>query len=282
MKVNSTTKIIGLLGHPVKHSFSPQIHNYLCEKYNQNNVYCCFDVEESNLQSAIESIKTLNMLGCNVTIPHKVNSIKYLDEIDKNATIVGAVNTIKNKNGKLIGFNTDGLGFVKSILDRGYEIANKKVLIIGAGGACRSIAVELASKGISSLEFRNRSIEKAKGIAKSIEENFEIEVLYSTKVIDENDLSNIDILINTTPIGMESELCPINENLKIKKDLLVCDIVYKPHETALIRWAIKNNLNVIYGIDMLINQGIHAFYIWTGINATKKDEEYIKDLFNRV
>ncbi|MCR8745206.1 shikimate dehydrogenase [Romboutsia lituseburensis] len=282
MNINSMTKIIGLLGHPVKHSFSPQIHNYLCEKYNQNNIYCCFDVEKQKLKSAVEGIKTFGMIGCNVTIPHKVDIIKYIDQIDKNADIIGAVNTIKNIDGKLIGFNTDGVGFVKSILEKGYALKNKRVLIIGAGGACRSICVELASQGVSYLEIRNRSLDKANQISKTIKNNFSLDVICDTKSIDENDLNNIDILINTTPIGMESKLCPIDENLTPKGNILVCDIVYKPHNTALLNWAKKNNLNVVHGIDMLINQGLHAFYIWTGIKATKEDEEYIKDLYNKM
>ena len=282
MNTNSMTKIIGLLGHPVKHSFSPQIHNYLCEKYKQNNIYCCFDVENKKLKSAVESIKTLDMIGCNVTIPHKVDIMRYIDKIDKNAGIIGAVNTIKNIDGKLIGFNTDGVGFVKSILEKGYTLKNKKVLIIGAGGACRSICVELASEGISYLEIRNRSIDKAEEIGKIVKTNFNLDVVYDIKPIDENDLNKIDILINTTPIGMESNLCPIDERLIPKGNLLVCDIVYKPHNTAFLNWAKKNNLDVVHGIDMLINQGLHAFYIWTGIKATKEDEEYIKDLYNKM
>lgn len=281
MKINSTTKIIGLLGHPVKHSFSPNIHNYLFKKYNENNIYCCFDVEEEKLRECIEGIKSLGIEGCNVTIPHKVNIITYLDNIDNNARLIGAVNTIKNENGILNGYNTDGLGFVKSISDKGYDLKNKKIMIIGAGGACRSIAVELASRSIASIEIRNRSLNKANEIVNIINNNFNTSILCSTKVIDEEDLNNIDILINTTPIGMESELCPINEKLSPRKNILVCDIVYKPHNTSFIKWAKNNKLDVIYGIDMLINQAIHAFYIWTGVSPNKDDEEYIKDLYKK-
>ena len=142
--INSTTKLTCLLGSPVKQSLSPIIHNYLFRKYNINNIYTCFDVE--NIESAIKSIKTLNILGCNITIPHKVNVIDYLDFIDDNALLIGAVNTIKNEDNILKGYNTDGEGFVKSIIDKGYLLKNKKVLVIGAGGASRSICVSLAKK----------------------------------------------------------------------------------------------------------------------------------------
>lgn len=119
MNINSNTKTICLLGHPIKHSFSPTIHNYLFEKYFQNNIYVCFDAEEDKLKDCVYGIKALDIKGCNVTIPHKVNIIKYLDSIDSNAKLIGAVNTIKNKGGMLKGYNTDGIGFVKSILDKG-------------------------------------------------------------------------------------------------------------------------------------------------------------------
>jgi len=279
MNINSSTKTICLLGHPIKHSFSPTIHNYLFKKYLKNNIYVCFDVEEDKLKDSIFGIKALDIRGCNVTIPHKVNIIKYLDSIDENAKLIGAVNTINNKGGILKGYNTDGIGFVKSILDKNYEIKNKKAMIIGAGGACRSIAIELAANGVKSIEIRNRSLERANEIIKSINDNFNTYAKCSKDAIDGSSLMNVDILINTTPIGMENDLCPIDTNIKIDKNLLVCDIVYKPQDTVFLKWARKNNLDIIYGIDMLINQAFEAFKIWTGISTCNEDFEHIKKLY---
>jgi len=279
MNINSSTKTICLLGHPIKHSFSPTIHNYLFKKYLKNNIYVCFDVEEDKLKDCIFGIKALDIKGCNVTIPHKVNIIKYLDSIDENAKLIGAVNTINNKGGILKGYNTDGIGFVKSILDKNYEIKNKKAMIIGAGGACRSIAIELAANGVKSIEIRNRSLERANEIIKSINDNFNTYAKCSKDAIDGSSLMNVDILINTTPIGMENDLCPIDTNIKINKNLLVCDIVYKPQDTVFLKWARKNNLDIIYGIDMLINQAFEAFKIWTGISTCNEDFEHIKKLY---
>ena len=256
MNINSDTKTICLLGHPIKHSFSPTIHNYLFEKYFENNIYVCFDIKEDKLKDCVYGIKALDIKGCNVTIPHKVNIIKYLDSIDDNAKLIGAVNTIKNKGGILKGYNTDGRGFVKSILDKGYDIKNKKVMIIGAGGACRSIAIELASEGVKSIEIRNRSLDRANEIIDSINNNFNTEANCSKDAINRSCLMDIDILINTTPIGMENDLCPIDTNIVIDKKLLVCDIVYKPKDTVFLNWAKRNNLEIIYGIDMLINQAL--------------------------
>lgn len=279
MNINSNTNTICLLGHPIKHSFSPTIHNYLFEKYSENNIYVCFEVKEDKLKDCVYGIKGLDIKGCNVTIPHKVNIIKYLDSIDDNAKLIGAVNTIKNKGGILKGYNTDGRGFVKSILDNGYDIKNKKVMIIGAGGACRSIAIEMASQGVKSIEIRNRSLDRANEIIDSINKNFNAQANCSKDAIDSSCLMDIDILINTTPIGMESDLCPIDTNIVIDKKILVCDIVYKPQNTAFLKWAKKNNLETIYGIDMLINQALEAFYIWTGINPCNEDFEHIKKLY---
>ncbi|MGL5347437.1 MAG: shikimate dehydrogenase [Peptostreptococcaceae bacterium] len=281
MKINSTTNIICLLGHPIKHSFSPEIHNYLFEKYNQNKVYVCFDIEERNLNKTVEGIKAMGILGSNITIPHKVDILKYIDNVDNNAKLIGAVNTIKNEGGILIGYNTDGIGFVKSITDKGHKLEGKKVMIIGAGGACRSIAVELASSNVLSIEIRNRSLENAKEIVDTVKSSFDVEITCSTKSIDKSDIENVDILINTTPIGMENNLCPIDENIKVSKSVLICDIVYKPHNTTFIKWAKANGLDVVYGIDMLINQGIYAFYIWTGIQPTIEDVAHIKDIYQK-
>ena len=268
MSINGKTELICLIGHPVEHSFSPNIHNYLIEKNKLNMRYMCFDVFENELENAIKGIKALNIKGFNVTIPHKVEVIKYLDEIDRNALLIGAVNTVKNENGKLKGYNTDGIGFVKSILDKGYKVSGKNVLIIGSGGAARSIAVEMASNGAKQINLYNRSIKSAKDISELLKENFKVDSNYYNEQIKEKNLENIDIIINTTPIGMDKdkENCPIDEIINVKnKNTLICDIVYNPHETKFISWAKKNNLNVIYGIDMLINQAILGFKIWTGI-----------------
>ncbi|MGL4914223.1 MAG: shikimate dehydrogenase [Romboutsia sp.] len=279
MDINSNTKLICLLGHPVKQSFSPSIHNYLSQKYNKNRLYMCFDVKESDLSKAAEGIRVFNMSGCNVTIPHKVEVIKYLDKIDNYAKLIGAVNTIKNEEGTLIGFNTDGKGFVKSLIDKNYILKNKNVMILGAGGAARSISVEISAQNVNSIQIVNRSEENSKSIAQIINSNFETKCTFSTKPIEEKDLDNIDILINTTPVGMGTNECPIDINIKPQKNLIVCDIVYKPHETSFLTWAKQNDLRTVYGIDMLINQGLLAYEIWENIKTTEEDFEEIKKIY---
>jgi shikimate dehydrogenase len=275
--INSSTKIMCLLGHPVKQSFSPIMHNYLFKKYNKNNIYVCFDILD--LKNTVSGIRCMNIGGINITVPYKVEIMKELDYIDENAKLIGAVNTIKNEGGILRGYNTDGFGFVKSIKDKGYILENKNVMILGAGGSCRSICVELAKNNVNLIQIRNRSLNNAKEIEKIINDNFDTKVSCSKDKITNEDLRNIDILINTTPIGMQSCECPINKDLILKDNTLVCDIVYKPHETEFLKWAKKQNLDVIYGIDMLINQGLQAFSIWSDIKTTDEDFDEIKKLY---
>lgn len=279
MGTDSETRIFALIGHPVKNSFSPNIHSYLFEKYNVNGAYLCFDVKEKKIYKTIEAMRMLNAVGFNVTIPYKTDVMAGLDEIDINAELIGAVNTVKNENGLLKGYNTDGRGFLKAIKDRGISIKNKKALVLGCGGACRSIVVEMASAGINTIDIRNRSIENAQRIKNRLEKLFDTNIIYSKKQVSKEDLYEYDFLINTTPIGMDSEECPIDESIEISNKIVVYDIVYKPHRTNLIKWAEKNNLDVIYGIDMLINQAIDAFEIWTGKKVDLEDVKILREMF---
>ena len=279
MGTNSETRIFALLGHPVSNSFSPNMHSYLFEKYGVNGAYLCFDIEPRKIYKSIEAMRLLNTVGFNVTIPYKTDVMAGLDEIDRNAELIGAVNTVKNEGGVLKGYNTDGRGFVKAITDRNIPLEGKSAIILGCGGACRSIAIEMSSNGIKKIDIRNRSIENAEKIAKRVGTVFGIEVVYSSMAVSKEELEEYDFLINTTPIGMESDECPIDESIKVSSDIVVYDIVYKPHRTNLIKWAEKNNLRVIHGIDMLINQGIEAFEIWTGKKVDSKDAEILKEMF---
>ncbi len=280
MSISSKTKVYSVIGHPVSQSFSPKIHNYLFEKYDIDAVYVSYDVDVDYLKEGIEGIRHLGIMGTNVTIPHKIEVMKYLDVIDEKAKLFGAVNTIKNIDGKLYGYNTDGTGLTKSLKDAsGETMEGKRVLIIGAGGACRSIAIQLAIENVASIEIVNRSIQKAQSIVDTINDNFTTKAIATSKIITQKDIDNIDILINTTPIGMGTEESPIDVSLIPPKNMIIADAVYKPHKTAFIKWGLKNNLKVAYGIQMLINQGVHSFSIWTGITPTLEDTENILKIF---
>ena len=278
--ISSKTKVYSVIGHPVSQSFSPKIHNYLFEKYGIDAVYVSYDVDPDHVGEAINGIRHLGIMGTNVTIPHKIEVMKYLDEIDEKAKLFGAVNTIKNVDGKLYGYNTDGTGLTKSLKDAsGETMDGKKVLIIGAGGACRSIAIQLAIENADSIEIVNRSIEKAQSIVDTINEHFDTKAIATSKVITQKDIDDVDVLINTTPIGMGTDESPIDTSLVPPKNMIIADAVYKPHETAFIKWGLKHDLKIAYGIQMLINQGVHSFSIWTGVTPTLEDTQNILKIF---
>ncbi|AEF95920.1 shikimate dehydrogenase [Methanotorris igneus] len=262
--INAKTKLIGLLGHPVEHSFSPIMHNAAFRDKNLNYVYLAFDVLPENLKYVIDGAKAMGIVGFNVTIPHKIEIMKYLDEIDENAKLIGAVNTIKIENNKAVGYNTDGLGARMALEEEiGKKVENKNIIIYGAGGAARAVAFELAKN--NNIIIANRTVEKAKNLAEEIREKLnktEEEVKYSG--LDAN-LDGIDIIINATPIGMypNVDVKPIVKAEQMHKDMVVMDLIYNPLETVLLKEAKKAGAKAINGLGMLIYQGAIAFEIWT-------------------
>ena len=265
MEIKGSTNIVGLIGHPVEHSFSPPMHNAAFEKLNMDYAYVAFDVNPCDLESAINGAEALNIKGFNVTIPHKIEVMKYLDEIDEIAQLIGAVNTIDFKN--LKGYNTDGIGAVKAI-EEVSSIKNKNVLIAGAGGASRAISFYIAKYGASNLKILNRNVEKAQKLASDVSNSGLIDNVGSDS-ISNMDLSDVDILINTTPVGMHPNIddVPIAQACDMHEDLVVFDAVYNPNETGLLRQAIEADAKPVYGIKMLLYQGAESFEIWTGKKA---------------
>lgn len=265
MEIKGSTNIVGLIGHPVEHSFSPPMHNAAFEKLNIDYAYVAFDVNPCDLESAINGAEALNIKGFNVTIPHKIEVMKYLDEIDEIAQLIGAVNTIDFKN--LKGYNTDGIGAVKAI-EEVTSIKNKNVLIAGAGGASRAISFYIAKYGASNLKILNRNVEKAQKLANDVSNSGLIDNVGSDS-ISNMDLSDVDILINTTPVGMHPNIddVPIAQSCDMHEDLVVFDAVYNPNETGLLKEAIKADAKPVYGIKMLLYQGAESFEIWTGKKA---------------
>ena len=265
MEIKASTNIVGLIGHPVEHSFSPPMHNAAFEKLDMDYAYVAFDVNPNNLENAIKGAEALNIKGFNVTIPHKIDVMNYLDEIDEVAQLIGAVNTIDFKN--LKGYNTDGIGAVRAI-EEVTNIKNKNVLIAGAGGASRAISFYIAKYGASNLKILNRNVEKAQKLANDVSNSGLIDNVGSDS-INNMDLSDVDILINTTPVGMHPNVddIPIALAGDMHDDLVVFDAVYNPNETGLLKQAIEADEKPVYGIKMLLYQGAESFEIWTGKKA---------------
>lgn len=267
MKIKGSTNIVGLIGHPVEHSFSPPMHNAAFDALGMDYAYVAFDVDPNNLKSAIEGAQSLNIKGLNVTIPHKVNVMQYLDGLDEVARLIGAVNTIDFKN--LKGYNTDGIGAVKAI-EEVTSIKNKNVVVAGAGGASRAISFYIAKYGAESLTILNRNEAKAESLASDVSDSGLIGEVASDSInLIDNYMENADVLIDTTPLGMHPNINdePIVKADKMDEDLVVFDAVYNPNETVLLKEAIKANAKPVYGIKMLLYQGVESFKIWTGKTA---------------
>ncbi|MDO5823181.1 shikimate dehydrogenase [Methanobrevibacter sp.] len=267
MKIKGSTNIVGLIGHPVEHSFSPPMHNAAFKKLAMDYAYVAFDVDPDNLKSAIIGAKSLNIKGFNVTIPHKIEVLEFLDEIDEVANLIGAVNTIDFKN--LKGYNTDGIGAVKAI-EEITSIKNKNIVIAGAGGASRAISFYMAKFGAEAISILNRNVDNAEKLAGDVLESGLIGNVKSDSILDIDDyLDSADILIDTTPVGMHPNINdnPIASGENMHEDLVVFDAVYNPNETVLIKEAIKANAKPVYGIKMLLYQGAESFKIWTGRDA---------------
>ena len=281
MNIKGSTNIVGLIGHPVEHSFSPPMHNAAFKALGMDYAYVAFDVEPEDLKSAIEGADALNIKGFNVTIPHKVNVMEYLDELDEVAELIGAVNTIDFKN--LKGYNTDGIGAIKAI-EEVTRIKGKNVVVAGAGGTSRAISFYIAKYGAQSLTILNRSESKAQNLAGDVLSSDLISDVKSDSISEINAyLKDADILIDTTPLGMDPHIDdePIATAENMQEELVVFDAVYNPNETVLLKEAIKAGAKPVYGIKMLLYQGAESFEIWTGRKAPVDEmEKVLKQTLN--
>ncbi|WP_405296485.1 shikimate dehydrogenase [Methanobrevibacter sp.] len=267
MNIKGSTDIVGLIGHPVEHSFSPPMHNAAFQALGMDYAYVAFDVDPSDLKLAIEGADALNIKGFNVTIPHKIEVMNYLNELDEVAGLIGAVNTIDFKN--LKGYNTDGIGAIKAI-EEVTGVCDKNVVVAGAGGASRAISFYLAKYGAESITILNRNVDKAKSLAGDVLDSKLIGEVNSDSILQIEDcLKDADILVDTTPLGMDPHIddVPVATSDMMHEDLVVFDAVYNPNETVLLKEAIKAGAKPVYGIKMLLYQGAESFKIWTGQDA---------------
>nr|MDO8081988.1 shikimate dehydrogenase [Candidatus Freyarchaeota archaeon] len=268
--VGGATKVVGVIGDPIEHSLSPRMHNAAFENLGLDYIYLALRVLEKDLKNAVKGAKAFNLKGFNVTIPHKVSIIKFLDEIDLTARKIGAVNTVVNEDGKLLGYNTDGLGALEALREEGVDPEGKKIVVIGAGGASRAITFQLASI-CSKLLILNRTRIRAVKLAGELTNiGFEVEGRGLTLKSLESGLNDSNILINTSSVGMYPNVTesPVPKEF-LRKDLVVFDIVYSPLETSLLRYARSVGAKSINGVGMLVNQGAVGFKMWTGYEAPR-------------
>ena len=280
-RVSGKTKLVGVIGCPIEHSISPQLHNTISKKLGVDLIYVPFRVEKADLEQGVKGLKALNLIGFNVTIPYKKEIMKYIDDNTKEALLMGAVNTVKNIEGRFYGYNTDAEGFSRAYKEAaGSGFRGKRVAILGAGGVARAIAVKIAMEGAGRITIINRSIEKALDITEIINNNYEpVAKAYSnTDPLSYKLFSESEIIINATPAGMYPEMnaTPIINEMKFSKEQIIYDTIYNPVKTKLLIAAEKADAKAINGLGMLFYQGIFAYEIWTGI---KIKEEIAKDLY---
>jgi shikimate dehydrogenase len=257
-------KLYAVIGEPIAHSMSPQMHNDLFRHYNLDAHYQPLLVKKEDLKDAVLGLKAIGVSGFNVTIPHKTEIIPFLDEVDALAMQIGAVNTVVNQNGKLVGYNTDGLGYIAGLSSLVPEILTQNVLIIGAGGAARAIYYTLAKTGIQTLDMCNRTVQNAADLILNCPYKQSSIALSINEA--ENHLQHYDIIIQTTNIGMSPflEQIPISFD-RLKEGSIVSDIIYNPLETQLLKVAKEKKAVTQNGIEMFVHQGAIAFKYWTGI-----------------
>jgi len=269
--IDVNTQLCGVIGNPVKHSLSPAMHNAAYNAQDLNFVYLAFEIED--VCACLKGMRAMpNFRGLSVTIPHKLAVMEHMDELTPTAQKVGSVNTITNDNGKLIGHSTDGLGTLRAFEEADVDLTGKKVLILGAGGAVRSVAFALADEAeVGGITILARTPSKAEPLVNDLSKVTSCESVNFGHIEDDlkNALADHEIIIQGTPLGMAPERegqTPIPKEL-LTSDHVVFDMVYKPLETQLLLDAKEVGAKIIYGTEMLLNQATLQYELWTGQTA---------------
>ena len=267
MKIDGYTRLAAVVANPIKHSISPFIHNSAFEATNTNGVYLAWEVDEVELAETVANIRRYQMYGINLSMPYKEQVIPYLDQLSEEACLIGAVNTVVNREGTLIGYNTDGKGFFKSLPS--FKISKKRLVLLGAGGAAKAILAQAILDGVSQISVfvRSSSIEKTRPYLEKIQNatGFRVDLFALEDVQDLQDsITQADLLVNATSVGMDGSSQPIPTSIVLPKQLLVADVIYQPFETPFLKWARNQGNQSINGLGMLLYQAAEAFQLWTG------------------
>ena len=266
--ISGHTAVYGIFGHPVEHTFSPGMHNAAFGALGLDACYVPFSVPPEQLEPAVRAIVPLGLKGLNVTVPHKEKVIPFLDGLSDDAKLIGAVNTIEVRSGRLIGHNTDGRGFLRSLREEtGFRPKGKRVLIIGSGGAARAVSFCLALAGAAAIGLHDADGSKAARLASDLGRTTGTAAeVVPTDGLDER-ARDAHCLINATPLGLKrGDPLPLPKQ-SIRNGHLVCDLVYNPPVTGLLRAARSAGAATLPGIGMLLFQGVIAFEVWTGRKA---------------
>lgn len=267
MGITGQTKVVGVIGDPVKHSCSPPMHNAAFRELGMDYVYVPFWVKPENLAAAVEGFKATKVAGINITLPHKKAVLPLMDSISQEAELIGAVNTMVFKDGMVEGHNTDARGFVASLQEESVDgIEGMSIVVLGAGGGAQAVVVGLALEGAGRIIIANRTPEKAIQLAETVSGQTDVQV--EGVSLDDRNLpeyiSGSELLVSTITAGMDPSIPLVMNPDWLHKDLTVCDIVYIPPETNLLKAAAKRGLKTIGGMGMLVHQGAISFRLWTG------------------
>ena len=267
MKIDGHTRLAAVVAKPIKHSISPFIHNTAFERTAVNGVYLALEIGSEDLEATVANIRRYNMFGINLSMPYKQEVIQYLDELTPSARLIGAVNTVVNKNGTLIGYNTDGKGFFKSLPS--FAIQGKKMTILGAGGAATAIIAQAALDQAEEIFVFTRqtsyanTVSKMVAISRQAKSRIQVLNLEDLATLQEK-INQSDLLINGTSVGMDGESLPLVESIQLPAKILVADVIYKPFETPFLKWARSQKVEAVNGLGMLLYQAAEAFELWTG------------------
>ena len=271
-RITGHTELIGLMAYPIRHSSSPAMHNAAFAKLGLDYAYLAFEVDNDSLEGAVQGIRSLKLVGSNVSMPNKTVVHKYLDKLSPAAEMCGAVNTIVNKDGVLTGHITDGTGYMMSLKDNGVDVIGKKMTIVGAGGAATAIEIQAALDGVAEISIFNRKDEfwaNAEETVRKINEKtnckaqlFDLANLYKLK----EEIASSYLFTNATGMGMKplEGQTYIPDKSFLRPDLIVSDVVYYPRETELLRMAKEVGCKTMNGLGMMLFQGAAAFKMWTG------------------
>ncbi|WP_416150118.1 shikimate dehydrogenase [Salipaludibacillus sp. HK11] len=265
-------EIVGVYGTPISDNPTGVMFEFAFKSLDINWRYLTLEVSEQNLKNAIDAIRALNFKGVNLTIPHKVAAMKYLDRISPDAEVIGAVNTIRHKNGKLIGENTDGKGFLKSLIDNGkVSPKNQNIVVLGAGGAARAITTELALAGAKQITVVNRTVTRGEELVDRLNKYTKTQAVFSHWHPNYAIPSDTTILVQATSIGLYPNIYeyPQINYESLKSSTVVCDVIPNPPNTKFLIKAKKRGCHTLDGLGMLVNQGVIAFEMWTGHEAPR-------------
>ena len=267
MKIDGYTRLAAVVANPIKHSISPFIHNSAFEATNTNGVYLAWEVDATELAETVANIRRYQMFGINLSMPYKEQVIPYLDQLSAEACLIGAVNTVVNREGTLIGYNTDGKGFFKSLPS--FKISKKRLVLLGAGGAAKAILAQAILDGVSQISVfvRSSSMEKTRPYLEKIQNatGFRVDLLALEDIQELQDsITQADLLVNATSVGMDGSSQPIPTSIILPEKLLVADVIYQPFETPFLKWTRNQGNQSINGLGMLLYQAAEAFELWTG------------------